>query len=253
MRQTPANQGGTVNVDTLPQMLMSRVDIVTGGASAVYGSDAVAGVVNFILDKKFTGVKGEISGGVTTYGDDRGWKVELSGGTGFANERGHLLISGEVSSKDGIFGVPRAWNNNGWLIMNNPAYAAGNGQPQRLLVSGAGLSQAVWDKLEAQAEAVLADALTAATDVELPIVVAWLSGIPLATTLTGCGPGEPQPAGHAAEQGGALHVSSTAAGNWLPGAMSSAAASPARRAAALSSHQAKKSASPSNPYFTTSA
>ncbi len=48
-----------VDVDTLPQMLMSRVDVVTGGASAVYGSDAVAGVVNFILDKNFTGFKYE--------------------------------------------------------------------------------------------------------------------------------------------------------------------------------------------------
>ena len=52
-RVAPSNQDGTVNVDALPQMLMSRVDVVTGGASAVYGSDAVAGVVNFILDKKF--------------------------------------------------------------------------------------------------------------------------------------------------------------------------------------------------------
>src|SRR6266702_3520792 len=54
-RVAPSNQDGTVNIDILPQMLMSRVDIVTGGASAIYGSDAVAGVVNFVLDKKFTG------------------------------------------------------------------------------------------------------------------------------------------------------------------------------------------------------
>src|SRR6185437_13375620 len=49
-RVAPSNAGGTVDVDSLPQMLVSRVDVVTGGASAVYGSDAVAGVVNFILD-----------------------------------------------------------------------------------------------------------------------------------------------------------------------------------------------------------
>jgi hypothetical protein len=54
-RVAPANANGTVDVDTLPQMLMSRVDVVTGGASAVYGSDAITGVVNFILDKHFTG------------------------------------------------------------------------------------------------------------------------------------------------------------------------------------------------------
>ncbi len=142
-RSVPSTINGLVDVNDFPQQLISRVDIVTGGASSAYGSDAVSGVVNFILDKKFTGVKGEVSGGVTTYGDDRTWKVALSGGTGFADERGHFLISGEISSKDGIFGVPRDWNNNGWLIMNNPAYTATNGQPQRLLVSGAGLSQAM--------------------------------------------------------------------------------------------------------------
>lgn len=54
-RVAPSNQDGTVNVDTLPQMLIERVDIVTGGASAIYGSDAVAGVVNYVLDKDFTG------------------------------------------------------------------------------------------------------------------------------------------------------------------------------------------------------
>src|SRR5215469_16588446 len=52
-RVTPSNDDGTVDVDTLPQMLIQRVDVVTGGASAVYGSDAVTGVVNFVLDKKF--------------------------------------------------------------------------------------------------------------------------------------------------------------------------------------------------------
>ena len=56
-RVTPSNADGTVDIDSLPQMLISRVDIVTGGASAVYGSDAVTGVVNFILDKKFDGFK----------------------------------------------------------------------------------------------------------------------------------------------------------------------------------------------------
>src|SRR5438067_9829255 len=54
-RQPPSNSDGTVDIDTLPQMLMQRVDFVTGGASAVYGSDAVTGVVNFVVDKHFTG------------------------------------------------------------------------------------------------------------------------------------------------------------------------------------------------------
>src|SRR3954462_6843557 len=68
-RATPSNSDGTGDVDTLPQMLISRVDIVTGGASAVYGSDAVTGVVNFVLDKKFTGFKTDFNSGISTYSD----------------------------------------------------------------------------------------------------------------------------------------------------------------------------------------
>src|SRR6201999_1439876 len=59
----------TVNVDMLPQMLVQRVDVVTGGSSAVYGSDAVGGVVNYVLDHNFTGFKGLMQGGISTYGD----------------------------------------------------------------------------------------------------------------------------------------------------------------------------------------
>ena len=55
-RVAPSNQDGSVNIDVLPQMLVKNVDIVTGGASAIYGSDAVAGVVNYVLDKNFTGL-----------------------------------------------------------------------------------------------------------------------------------------------------------------------------------------------------
>jgi len=59
---------GLVDVSELPQQLITRVDVVTGGASAGYGSDALAGVVNFVLDTKFTGLKSEISGGMSNYG-----------------------------------------------------------------------------------------------------------------------------------------------------------------------------------------
>jgi outer membrane receptor protein involved in Fe transport len=132
-RSVGAMLTGVVDVNSFPQQLISRVDIVTGGASAAYGSDALSGVVNFVLDKTFTGVKGELSGGVTTYGDDRNYKVALSAGTGFANDRGHLLLSGEIDNKDGILFPNRAWNDTGWGILNNPNYTATNGQPKELV------------------------------------------------------------------------------------------------------------------------
>ena len=133
---------GAVDVNTFPQGLIKSVEIVTGGASAAYGSDAVSGVVNFILDKELTGFKGSAEYGQTTYGDDDSWRLNLSAGLPFAGGRGHVLLNGEITDRDGIYGVPRDWNNNGWYIINNPAYTATNGLPERLLTSHAGLSNA---------------------------------------------------------------------------------------------------------------
>ena len=143
-RSVPSTITGLVDVNTIPSQLIERVDVVTGGASAAYGSDAVSGVVNFVLDTKFTGVKGEASGGVTTYGDDRQWKVALTAGTAFADGRGHFIVSGGISHQDGVLDGGRAWNNTGLQIITNPAYGTGAGQstsvPQRLLLDKVALS-----------------------------------------------------------------------------------------------------------------
>jgi outer membrane receptor protein involved in Fe transport len=129
-RVGPSTLTGFVDVNIFPQALVNRVDIVTGGASASWGSDAVAGVVNFILDKNFKGLKGEVQGGVTTYGDDRSYKLTLTGGTGFADDRGHFLISGEMAHNDGVHFIGnRSWYN-GAKIIDNPDYTPTNGQPQ---------------------------------------------------------------------------------------------------------------------------
>ena len=67
-RMVPASLGtggnaGAVDTNVIPSDLIERVEVVTGGASAAYGSDALAGVVNFIINKKFTGVRADIEGG----------------------------------------------------------------------------------------------------------------------------------------------------------------------------------------------
>lgn len=134
---------GIVDTDNFPQQLIERVEIVTGGASAVYGSDAVAGVVNFILDRDFTGVKGEISGGMTSYEDAENYKVSLAAGFPFAGGRGHVLLSGELVDNDGIDGVgDRAW---GWTTKEyiiNPNYTPTNGQPEYVTRNNAFLATA---------------------------------------------------------------------------------------------------------------
>jgi iron complex outermembrane receptor protein len=101
-RLQPSNQGGSVDVSTLPQMLMSRVDVVTGGGSAVYGSDAITGVVNFILDKHFTGVKYEANAGISAYGDGARYKVNLAAGTDILGGRGHIEGAIGYIHSDGV-------------------------------------------------------------------------------------------------------------------------------------------------------
>lgn len=141
-RSAPSAITGIVDVNDLPQALVERVEVVTGGASAAYGSDAMTGVVNFILDKDFEGIKSELSGGRTTYGDDDNYKGSLTGGFAFAEGRGHVLLSGEYTKREGIYGVPRDWNKRGSYIIPNPAYTPGSGVPARWVVNGASLSTA---------------------------------------------------------------------------------------------------------------
>ncbi len=125
---------GSVDINTIPQQLVSRIDTVTGGASAAYGSDALAGVVNFVLDKEYVGFKGEVSGGLTQYGDNRNWKVVLTGGNAFAGGRGHYIVSGEVGANSGVQDPSnRDWNQTNIGIMNNPAYTPTNGLPEQIV------------------------------------------------------------------------------------------------------------------------
>lgn len=133
---------GVADISEFPQQLISRVDVVTGGASSAYGSDAMSGVVNFILDTEFQGLKGEVSGGITDYGDNANYKIALTAGTGFANDRGHFLVSGEKAHDDGVLVPGRAWNRTGTSYLTNPAYTPTSGQPQLIRRSQTGLAVA---------------------------------------------------------------------------------------------------------------
>jgi outer membrane receptor protein involved in Fe transport len=115
---------GLVDVNTIPQSLVKSIEVVTGGASAAYGSDAVAGVVNFVLDKKYTGLKVTADSGVTDKGDGFNYSLAVAGGTSFADGRGHILLSAETAHRDGIFEVDRDWNATGYVRITNPAYNA---------------------------------------------------------------------------------------------------------------------------------
>ena len=120
-RIAPSNQDGSVNIDVLPQMLVKKVDIVTGGASAIYGSDAVAGVVNYVLDTEFTGlaVKGDY--GMSKYSDGDQYQVGAAWGTNLFSDRGHFEVSARFRHQDMIPIRERPYGKNGqtWLLTGN--------------------------------------------------------------------------------------------------------------------------------------
>ena len=87
-----------VDVNTIPDELLERVDIVTGGSSAVYGSDAIAGVVNFVLKRNFDGIKIAGQGGISTPRRPRLlFRAASPAGHNFADGRGNIAIAAEYS------------------------------------------------------------------------------------------------------------------------------------------------------------
>lgn len=90
------------DLNTVPTILIKSVDVVTGGASAAWGSGAVAGVVNIGIDDRFNGLRLGAQGGISSYKDAGERRFEGAYGTDFANGRGHFLIGGEYLNNDGV-------------------------------------------------------------------------------------------------------------------------------------------------------
>jgi outer membrane receptor protein involved in Fe transport len=120
-RFVPTSDSGAVDVNLIPSTLISRVETVTGGASAAYGSDAIAGVVNIILDRKFDGVKGQLDYGVTDRSDGETFHGALAFGTSFGGGRGHFVVSGEAQKNEevGDCSDVRGWCAESWNVHAN--------------------------------------------------------------------------------------------------------------------------------------
>jgi iron complex outermembrane receptor protein len=110
-RVVPQATGGGVDVTMIPSMLVARTEVVTGGASAIYGSDAVAGVVNVILDKKLDGFKGQADYGETKYGDGGASHFSLGYGQDLMDGRAHFIVGAEYENSEaiGICSDVRPW------------------------------------------------------------------------------------------------------------------------------------------------
>lgn len=109
-RVVPSNSDGTVDVNLLPTPLIRNVEVISGGASAAYGSDALAGVANFILDERFEGVQVDAQYGVTDREDGATESYSLTLGGNFDDDRGNMVLSLGRSTREQIFNAAREFS-----------------------------------------------------------------------------------------------------------------------------------------------
>ncbi|MCW2370776.1 TonB-dependent receptor plug domain-containing protein [Sphingobium sp. B11D3D] len=119
--------GGVVDLSIIPTALVSRAEVVTGGASAAYGSDAVAGVVNIIIDDSLQGIRAQGQTEFSSRGDNEEYSLSLAGGTGFAGGRGHIVFGAEYIDSRGVRDCyMRSWCAQSYAPIQN-ATPGGNG------------------------------------------------------------------------------------------------------------------------------
>ncbi|HVZ27754.1 MAG TPA: TonB-dependent receptor plug domain-containing protein, partial [Rhizomicrobium sp.] len=141
-RVVASNISGGVDIGTLPSALIQRVDVVTGGASAAWGSDAVAGVVNFVLNKNFDGFKASIQAGSAYNGLNRNISAQAVWGGDLFDGRGHFALAASMNmSPDATPVINENWFR-GIYWVSNPAYTAGSSLPQLIIANDVGLAVA---------------------------------------------------------------------------------------------------------------
>lgn len=133
------------DLNTVPSNMLRGVDVVTGGASAAWGSGAVAGVVNLQVDNTFEGLEIGGSTGISSYGDDREFRADAKFGTSFADGRGHFVIGGEFYDSEGVIPKNSRPNIGRWANFNGtltPDVGYGNMAYGGLITSGSLAGQA---------------------------------------------------------------------------------------------------------------
>lgn len=129
-RAEPADATLVVDVNSIPSAAIDRVEVITGGASAVYGADALAGVVNFILKKDFQGLTVDAQSSVTQEGDGQETRINALFGSKSADGKGSVMIGADFSRRGGIAVADRAFYVDGEQDPGTPASALGLNIPR---------------------------------------------------------------------------------------------------------------------------
>ena len=106
-RMMPSNPNGSVDLNTIPMSMIENVEVITGGASSTYGSDAIAGVLNFKLRDHFSGAEVSYQHGETTHGDGATEHASALLGGNFADDRGNAVLAIEYSERGVVHGADR--------------------------------------------------------------------------------------------------------------------------------------------------
>lgn len=128
-RPMPVNASGAVDINTIPSAAIERVETITGGASSVYGADAMAGVVNFIMKRNFEGVDIDARYGTTEQGG--GDELRLTGlyGANFSGNDGNVLMGFEYDSRAKVLQADRKFYRDGWADPTTGASFFGIAEP----------------------------------------------------------------------------------------------------------------------------
>jgi len=140
-RTVPVNALMWTDINGIPSALIERVETISGGASAVYGADAVGGVTNFILKKNYEGLEVDAQYGITEAGDGEESRVSMLFGANLANDRGNVTFGAERYTREVAKAIERDWYTDRWadpdaagyffFLMGTNAYSAKPDFPQK--------------------------------------------------------------------------------------------------------------------------
>lgn len=141
VRLVPAELNGRFDLNNIPLALIERVDVLTGGSTTTYGADAVAGVVNFVTKRDFSGFEAAVSNQITEEGDGHVWRADVTMGANFDDGRGNAVLSLGYQQSDPVYQGAREYGRFGLSSSTGGGGGSGTAVPSRFSLPGLGTRQ----------------------------------------------------------------------------------------------------------------